>query len=87
MAEILGNELLIKALGRKGWREEGRACVLQCAAQTARGSDTTTRTGHYLRRRRFTPLANTHSHIRTHTHTLTLALSDMSVSRPDRRIT
>lgn len=27
MAEILGNELLIKAPGKKGWREVKFACV------------------------------------------------------------
>lgn len=45
MAEILGNELLIKALGKKGWREVKHLCVCvqEAAVQSARGNDTTTR--------------------------------------------
>lgn len=45
MAQILGNELLIKALGKKGWRDVRRVlgCVratLCLGAQTAQGDDT-----------------------------------------------
>lgn len=35
MAEILGNELLIKALGKKGWREV-RVWVCVCSEQQLR---------------------------------------------------
>lgn len=33
MAEILVNELLIKALGKKGWREVKHVCVCVCKNQ------------------------------------------------------
>lgn len=68
MAEILGNELLIKALGKKGWREVKHLCVCvqEAAVQSARGNDTTTQASHYLWHCRFTPLAMEHSNIFTH---------------------
>lgn len=46
MAEILGNELLIKALGKKGWREvkRVRVCLCVCGPSLAVWSCLTART-------------------------------------------
>lgn len=59
MPEILENELLIKGMGQKGWREVKGVCLHVCVcvfvqvslrnkAQSKRGNDTSIQASYYL---------------------------------------
>lgn len=85
MAEILGNELLMKALGKKGWREVKHlctcVCVWLCWKKQLRQHEAMT----WRHKSGITGTTDSHlfqwniSHIYTHTHP---APSDVHVSGP-----